>query len=120
MGAMPVLLPMNRDRATRGMPRGQVRMLWIKKRFAHPDMWANTYLRTCADKLLLRFPQEFMMVQEKHSVLDATIWVRLPDPSLKTMFPGFIDGKIGDLTARPVKLAVDDSEFERAFGALRR
>jgi len=93
-------------------------MLWIKKRFAHPDMWANTYLRTCADKLLARFPEQFMMVQEKHSALDATIWVRLPDPSLKTMFPGFTDGKIAEVAVRPVKLAVADAEFERTFGAL--
>lgn len=93
-------------------------MLWIKKRFAHPDMWANTYLRTCADKLLVRFPEEFMMVQEKHGAMDATVWVRLPAPSFKTMFPGFTDGKIGDVAVRPVKLVVDDAEFERAFGAL--
>ena len=93
-------------------------MLWIKKRFGHPDMWANTYLRTCADKLFVRFPQEFMMVKEKHGIMASTIWVRLPDPSFKTMFPGFTDGKIGDVTSRPLKLVVDDSEFERAFGAL--
>ena len=73
---------------------------------------------TCGDKLLARYPQEFLMVQEKHSSLDATIWVRLPDSSLKTMFPGFTDGKIDDVTARPLKLVVDDAEFERAFGAL--
>ena len=28
------------------------------------------------------------------------------------------DGKIGDVAVRPVKLVVDDAEFERAFGAL--
>ena len=114
---MPVLLLMKRGRETRG--RGKGHMLWIKKRFAHPDMWANTYLRTCADRLFARFPEEFMMVREKHGVLDATIWVRLPDPSFKTMFPGFTDGKICDVTSRPAKLVVDDSEFERAFGSLR-
>lgn len=95
-------------------------MIWIKKRFAHPDMWSNTYLSVCANKLLLRFPREFMMVQEKHTSLDATIWVRLPDPSYKTMFPGFTDCKIGDLTARPIKLVAEDVEFERTFGALPR
>ena len=93
-------------------------MLWIKKRFAHTDMWANTYLRTCADKLLVRFPEEFMMVQEKHGIMDATIWVRLPDPTFKTMFPGFSDAKIGEVPVRPSKLVVDDAEFERAFGGL--
>jgi len=93
-------------------------MLWIKRHFAHTNIWANTYLMACAEKLRARFPREFMMVEEKPPSLDVTIWVRLPDPSLKAMFPDFIDGKISDLTARPAKLAVEDTEFERVFGAL--
>ena len=81
-------------------------------------MWVNTYLKICADKLHDRFPNEFIMVQENHKSSEATIWVRLPDPSLKAMFPGFLDGKIDDVTTRPIKLAVEDAVFERVFGAL--
>jgi hypothetical protein len=81
-------------------------------------MWANTYLMACADKLLPRFPREFMMVEERRHASDATIWVRLPDPSLRAMFPDFVDGKISDLTVRPTKLASEDTEFERVFGGL--
>ena len=93
-------------------------MIWIKRHFTHTNMWANTYLMACAEKLLVRFPREFMMVEERRHSLDVTIWVRLPEPSLRAMFPEFTDGKISDLTARPIKLAGEDAQFERAFGEL--
>jgi hypothetical protein len=72
----------------------------------------------CAEQLRARYPQDFMMVQEDHKPSEATIWVRLPDPSLKTMFPDFTEGQIATLTARPIKLVVEDAEFNRAFEAL--
>jgi hypothetical protein len=93
-------------------------MFWIKRHFTHTNMWANTYLMACAEKLLVRFPREFMMVEERRHSLDATIWVRLPDASLRAMFPEFIEANIGDLTVRPTKLAAEDVEFERVFGGL--
>jgi hypothetical protein len=93
-------------------------MIWIKRNFSHTDMWANTYLMACAEKLLVRFPREFMMVLEKRTSPNATIWVRLSDPSLRAMFPDFVDGKISDLTVRPTKLVSEDAEFERVFGGL--
>lgn len=93
-------------------------MLWIKRRFALPDNWADTDLMDKAEKLVTRFPHEFMMVEEKHESLDSTIWVRLPAAALRGMFPGFTNGQVEDIQMRPVILAADNTEFNKAFGAL--
>jgi hypothetical protein len=47
-------------------------MLWIKKRFSHPNIWANTDLMICAEQLRAHFAQDFMMVQEDHKPSEAT------------------------------------------------
>jgi hypothetical protein len=90
--------------------------IWIKKHFTAADNWAGTDLMDRAERLTMRFPYEFMMVEEKGRGLEATIWVRLPLPELAGMFPGFTEGQIGDLKKRPIRLVVEEGEFERVFG----
>ena len=95
-------------------------MIWIKKRFTRPDIWSETDLMDRAKKLLLRFPWEFMMVEDEHKLFDSTIWVRLPDATLKVLFPNFAEGDISDVKVQPIKLAAEESKFEETFGALPR
>lgn len=93
-------------------------MLWIKKRFKSPNNWAQTDLMDRAQELIMRFPYEFMMVEQEHDVLDSTIWIRLPMPELAGLFPGFVEDRVESLTTRPIKLVVEESQFERVFGTL--
>jgi hypothetical protein len=95
-------------------------MLWIRKRFTRPNVWSETDLMDRAEKLILRFPWEFMMVEDEHKLFDSTIWVRLPDATLKALFPDFTEGDISDVKVRPIKLAAEDSKFDEVFGALPR
>ena len=69
-----------------------------------------------AEKLVLRFPWEFMMVEDEHKLFDSTIWVRLPDATLEALFLDFTEGDISDVKLRPIKLAVEESKFDEAFG----
>jgi hypothetical protein len=54
----------------------------------------NIYPMARAKKLLARLPREFMMIEERHPPLDATIWVQLLDPPLTAVFPDFVDSQI--------------------------
>ena len=93
-------------------------MLWIKKRFKRPDLWPETDLLDRAKRLLGRFPLEFMMVEDEHKLFDSTIWVRLPNAALMSLFPDFKEGDISKVKVRPIKLAAEESKFEEVFGTL--
>lgn len=92
--------------------------LWIKKRFSSGDNWAATDLMDLGEELLMRFPDQFMIVQERHRGLDTTIWVRVPLPEMRDLFPGFTEGDIGELKTQPTKLAVEEGAYAQAFGSL--
>jgi hypothetical protein len=91
-------------------------MIWFRRRFSS-KAWADSPIMELFEEHFrdAGAPISMLMIEEHHTPLDSTIWIRLAQKTQATAYPGFEEAPADQLPAKAEFLIGQDNEFERLF-----